>query len=92
MATTKKTPTTSRTASKKTNKKPVPMRSFVVTEDRPPFMTFRITHQTFYWVVLSALVLALGVWVLTLTVKLQQVYDEIDTLQQQEQSVAPKKH
>lgn len=68
------------------------MRSFAVTKDRPPFMTFRITHQTFYWVVLSALILALGVWVLTLTVKLQQVYDDIDALQQQEQSIMPKKH
>ncbi|MDX2775919.1 hypothetical protein PV379_00930 [Streptomyces caniscabiei] len=80
------------TSAKKATKKSESMRSFVVEKDRPPFMTFRVTHQTFYWVVLSALILALGVWVLTLTVKLQQVYDDIDTLQQQEQSIAPKKH
>lgn len=88
MATTKKKPTT-KSNTKKISKAPI--RSFTISDDRPPFMTFRITQQTFYWVVIGALILALGIWVLTLTIKLQQVYDEIDMLQQQDTTLTPDK-
>lgn len=88
MATTKKKSATKSNAKKAPK---APIRSFTVADDRPPFMTFRITQQTFYWVVIGALILALGIWVLTLTIKLQQVYDEIDTLQQQDTVLVPEK-
>ena len=42
------------------------------------FFTFRFTQQTAYWLILSILVLALGVWVMNLTVKVQSIYDDID--------------
>lgn len=86
MATTKKKPT-----AKSNTKKAAANRSFVVASERPPFFAFRITHQTFYWVVLGALILALGVWVLTLTVKIQQIYDDIDILQSQNSDAPAKK-
>lgn len=89
MTTTKKK-SASKSSAKKASKAPI--RSFTVTDDRPPFMTFRITQQTFYWVVIGALILALGIWVLTLTIKLQQVYDEIDMLQQDTTLTPNKKH
>ena len=37
-----------------------------------------MTHQTFYWAVLAILVLALGIWVVTINDKVQRIYDQID--------------
>jgi hypothetical protein len=70
MATTKKKPIV---------KKPAIHRSFRPTkESADSFFTFRFTQQTAYWLILSLLILALGVWVMYLTVKVQSIYDEID--------------
>lgn len=68
------------TTKKKTAAKSIkPMRSFVLAKETPPFFTLRFTHQTFYWTVLSLLVLALGIWVVTLNVRVQQLYDQVET-------------
>lgn len=82
MATTKskpatKKPATKRTTTKKVAKQPV-MQSFKPAPDTEPFFTFRITHQTVYWFILSMLVLALGIWVTYLNIKVQHIYDQID--------------
>lgn len=58
-------------------KKPV-MRSFALARPTEPFFTFRITHQTLYWTILSVLVLALGLWVITINDRVQHIYDQID--------------
>ncbi len=42
------------------------------------FFTFRITHQTLYWLVLAVIVLLLGVWVTSISIKVQDIYDQID--------------
>ncbi len=80
--TTKKAPAkaAARTSVKrvtKTSSTPV-MRSFAPARSSEPFFTFRITHQTFYWLVLALVVLALGVWVTDISVKVQRIYDQID--------------
>lgn len=79
---TKKAP--SRPAAKTTVKRvsrpakaPV-MRSFAPAEPVEPFFTFRISHQTLYWLVLAAFVLLLGVWVININDKVQRIYDQID--------------
>ena len=64
-------------ARKKTVKKPA-MRSFVRAKNTEPFFVFKATHQTIYWLILCCLVLALGIWVLTLNMKIQRIYDQID--------------
>jgi hypothetical protein len=69
MATTK-SKATAKTAPKKQTKK-----AAVAT---PSFFTFKFTYQTAYWLILSALVLALGIWVIDLNVKVQKIYDQID--------------
>jgi len=46
------------------------------------FFTFRITNQTLYWTILCALVLALGVWVLSINIQVQNIYDQIDAQNQ----------
>ncbi len=43
-----------------------------------PFFTFRITHQTVYWGILCAVVLALGLWVVSINDKVMRIYDQID--------------
>lgn len=85
MATAKKKPTvkTTKVAPKrKTVKKQVAkapaVRSFKRAAEPAPFLTYRVTNETAYWLILSALVLALGAWVLYLNIKVQDVYDQIE--------------
>lgn len=79
---TKKAP--SRPAAKTTIKrvsrptKAPEMRSFAPAEPTEPFFTFRISHQTFYWLILAVIVLGLGVWVVDINDKVQRIYDQID--------------
>lgn len=54
------------------------MRSFRLSRQDEPFFTFRITHQTVYWLILAAIVLCLGMWVIDINVKVQKIYDQID--------------
>ena len=58
--------------------KVTPMRSFAPARATEPFFTFRITHQTLYWTILAVLVLALGLWVISINDKVQRIYDQID--------------
>lgn len=44
-----------------------------------PFLTFRLTRQTLYWSLLCALILALGIWVMTINDKVMRIYDQIDS-------------
>lgn len=44
----------------------------------PNFFSTRITEQTIYWSILGFLVLAVGVWVITINDKVQYLYDQID--------------
>ena len=48
------------TAAKRTQK----MQSFRVYKEAPPFVTFRITRQTIYWVILIAFVIVTQLWLL----------------------------
>jgi hypothetical protein len=69
---------------KKTSKKakvtaPDEMRSFRRYPGEKPFFTFRISQQTFYWLIIGALVLGLGIWAITQSVKLQYIYDRVET-------------
>lgn len=57
------------------------MRSFKLSPPDKPFLTFKATHQTFYWVIICLFVLALGVWVTFLSVRVQDIYDRIDLIQ-----------
>lgn len=42
------------------------------------FFSIRVTDQTIYWAILCFLVLALGIWVVTIDDKVQRIYDQID--------------
>lgn len=64
---------------KKATKTASDMRSFKVYPGEP-FFKPRISHQTFYWLVIAMLVLALGVWIIYLTMKVQAIYDRVDMI------------
>ncbi len=44
----------------------------------PNFFSVRVTDQTIYWAILGFIVLALGVWIVTINDKIQYLYDQID--------------
>ncbi len=42
------------------------------------FFSLRVTDQTIYWAILCFIVLAIGIWVITIDDKVQRLYDQID--------------
>lgn len=69
--------TKKRTAKKASSKKE--LHSFKVAPNPKPFMRFKVTDQTIYWVLIGAFILALGAWVVYLQVKINEIYDQVDT-------------
>lgn len=63
-------------------KKSAPARSRLfavnIVPDTQPFMTFRMTTQTLYWLIFGVTILALGLWVLKLNLEIISLYDQID--------------
>lgn len=54
------------------------VKSFRPAPLQEPFFTFRISHQTLYWTILAVIVLVLGIWVIDINMKVQEIYDQID--------------
>jgi hypothetical protein len=54
------------------------VKSFRRAKPAQPFMTFKPGVQTIYWVILATLVVGLSLWVAVITVRVQQLYDQID--------------
>lgn len=88
--TTKKTPvkkqtTARKSATKKATAKKTSVRSGLLSSSiglRPEesaFMTFRITRQTLYWLVLGVVVILFTTWLMKLQMDIQSLYDQIDT-------------
>jgi hypothetical protein len=66
--------------------------SFRLAPNTANFFSFRPSIQTVYWLVLSGVVLALGVWVILLSARVQSIYDQIDAnLSADDALVAPHK-
>lgn len=76
---------------KKTTKKAASQRSFVRSPEMVPFMTFKATHQTAYWLIICLLVLAIGVWVISLTIKVHNLYDKVQQQSDSNSLVLPVK-
>ena len=81
----KRAPSKSASATKVTTRKAtsdeMEMRSFRRAKAEA-FFTFRITRQTLYWSILCAAVLALGIWVMSINIQVQNIYDQIDAQNQ----------
>lgn len=102
MATTKKATTSAKAtkAKKAPVKKSAPKakksvavehRTFRRSTDNTPFFTLRLTHQTLYWLILSGVVVALAAWVMHLSAKIQNIYDQIEAADSSQVYVLPKK-
>jgi len=74
---TKKQPGTKTKVTRAKAPKVEPIRSFKRYNDPTPFMTWKATHQTAYWILIGALIVGLCVWVITLTVRVQNLYDQV---------------
>lgn len=87
--TTRKAPVRKTTA---VSKKPA-VKSFRRCEETQPFMTMRLTRQTFYWLIIAVLSIAFTVWVLKLQSDINELYSQIDHIRASEPVVpAPEKH
>jgi hypothetical protein len=70
-----------RPAAKKTTKKSSSkgLRAHIALQpEETDFMTFRITRQTLYWLVLGAVVIMFTLWLMQLQADIQTLYDQID--------------
>ena len=76
----KRAPAKSRSATsvKRVSTAPASVRSFRPAKPDEPFFTFRITHQPVYWLILAVIVVSLAAWVLSISIKVQNIYDQID--------------
>lgn len=82
----KKAPTRKPAATKTTVKKtqkPV-MRSFKRTTETEPFMTFRLTRQTLYWLIIAVMVVGFSVWIISLQRDIMALYDQVDQIRMSE--------
>lgn len=57
--------------------------SFVLTRDDTPFFSTHATTQTFYWVLIGAAVIGLGLWVQNVNVQVQGLYNQVELLNAQ---------
>ena len=54
------------------------MESFRLARPQSPFLTIAITRQTLYWGIIALAVLVLGLWIVHLQNKVNEIYDQID--------------
>jgi len=77
-----KKPVTKKASAKKKSvvrtKKVAPLQSFKLSKADRPFFTFALTQQTLYWAIISGAVLALGLWIVTIQVNVNNIYDQIE--------------
>lgn len=53
-------------------------KSFRRSKPEQPFMSFSLTNQTFYWLVLGGIIVVFALWIITLHNQVQDIYDTID--------------
>ncbi len=70
----KKTP--AKTHSANANKPQI--QSFKACEEQSKFLEFKLTKQTVYWAVISAMILGLGLWIFKVQHDVYAIYDQID--------------
>lgn len=101
MATTKKATAKTKVSTKKSTaahakKRPVTKSAAAARKKSTPttqqssFMTLTPTIQTFYWFILGAVVIFLTMWVASLSIKIQSIYDQIETTNAETLSVPAK--
>jgi hypothetical protein len=72
MASTKK--------SSKKIKKASKMQSFHLSKEANRFLSFKLTEQTIYWIILLVLILGLSLWVLNIQLRTTDILNSISVL------------
>lgn len=94
MVTKKATPkkaTTKKSTVSKSHKKATSVQSFRLARPQSPFFTIAITRQTLYWGIIAVAVLILGLWIIHLQNKVNEIYDAIDASAMDSSVVIPSK-
>lgn len=83
MAEKKKSATAKKPAVKKKTVSPEAqtVQSFRKCPEPQPFMTFKITQDTVYWLIICVLVFALGAWILKVQRDVMALYDQVEQMQ-----------
>ncbi len=79
--TTKKAPAKKKPAAKSSKaavKKAPSSRVLAIQPEQEDFMNFRVNRETVYWIVLGAVVILFGLWIMQLQSDIQKIYDDID--------------
>lgn len=77
----KKTTTKSKSTTKrKSTPKKVAVKSFRVSPDTRPFVSFQITKQTVYWAILLGFILVLFLWILNIQLDILRITDSINNM------------
>lgn len=84
--TAKKRPAAKSTKSTKAAKKNE-YQSFQLSQSKEPFMTFRITRQTLYWLILGVVVLLFSWYTLSVSQSIEDIYNQIDEIRLTEESI-----
>ena len=58
--------------------RPIVYQDFKIQKEAVPFMTFKLTQQTFYWLILLLLISALSIWVLDIQLKTNELLNSIE--------------
>jgi len=62
----------------KSSKASTKQRSFKLAPETQPFIAFKVTEQTVYWLIFTMAILFLGLWILKINLQVQDIYDQID--------------
>ena len=54
--------------------------SFMVVREKAPFLTFKITTQTIYWIIVLVYVLLLSLWILKIQLDTLTIIEKINAL------------
>ncbi len=78
--TTKKAPTKKAPAKKKTTKaaKVAKPTSFRLTKAQRPFLTYQVTRDTYYWLILGVLSIIFVSYLMYVQNKVTDIYDQVD--------------
>lgn len=80
---TKKAPIAKKTAPKKQQ-----LQSFRVARESEPFMTFKLTQQTLYWLVIGVISVGFATWVYVIQKDINSLYVEIERMQTSDDSLS----
>lgn len=83
----KRAPSKAAQSTKVSHRQAPVVKSFRRAKPERPFLSFAPSVQTVYWLILAGLVLTLAMWVASISMHVQRLYDQIDQLNAQSDSV-----